>query len=295
MTWQLALIPGLLAGLGIALVVAQLVPQQPRLADAIARLGTTTATSTSQQQGDIEQRVGSWVHARLPELPGFSIPTKDLALVGMPVNTFLYQKARYALLGLLAPFVIGVIAQVLGILPIYIPALIGIPIAAIFWFGPDRDLKVKATAAREEFSRAIAVYLELVAAERKRGAPAGHALETAADVGRSWVFVRIRQELTRARYAGVAPWDALNDFSEEISVPELADVAKIIRLSGESGAAVYETLRQRGRSLRVQLLNNEQTHANEISERMSSIPLAALAIVFCGIILTPLLLTLVSG
>ncbi len=293
--WQLILVPGVLAGLGLTLIVAQLLPRQPRLADAVARLGTTTLTTATSQQGDVEERVGSWVHSRLPELPGFAIPTKDLALVGMPVNTFLYQKARYALIGLLAPFVIGLLAQVLGFLPLYIPALIGIPLAVVFWFAPDRDLKVKSGEAREEFSRAVAVYLELVAAERKRGAPAGHALETAAAVGRSWVFVRIRQELTRARYAGVPPWDALNAFAEEISVPELADVAKIIRLSGEAGASIYETLRQRGRSLRVQLLNNEQTRANEVSERMTSIPLAALAFVFCGIILTPLLLTLVSG
>lgn len=291
---QAALIPGLLAGLGLTLVLAQLLPRQPKLSAAIARLGTTTPVATTAQS-DIETRVGSWVHGRLPDLPGFGIPTKDLALVGMPVNTFLYQKARLAAVGLLAPSLIGVLAQALGILPFYIPTLLGLGLAVLFWLGPDRDLKIKSAEAREEFSRAVAVYLELVAAERKRGAPAGHALETAAGVGKSWVFVRIRQELTRARYAGVAPWDALNAFSEEIRVPELADVAKIIRLSGESGAAVYETLRQRGRSLRVQLLNNEQTHANEVSERMTSLPLAMLAIVFCGIILTPLLLTLFSS
>lgn len=293
--WQLVLVPGILAGLGLTLVVAQLLPRQPRLADAVARLGTTTAAASAQQHGDLEQRVGSWVHSRLPDVPGFKLPTQDLALVNMPVNTFLFKKAQYALLGLIAPAVAGLVLQMVGLVPVYLPALAGIPLAVVFWFGPDRDLKAKAAEAREEFARAVAVYLELVAAERKRGAPAAHALETAASVGRSWVFVRIRQELTRARYAGMPPWDALNAFSEEIRVPELADVAKIIRLSGEAGASVYETLRQRGRSLRVQLLNNEQTRANEVSERMTSIPLAALAVVFCGIILTPLLLTLVSG
>ncbi len=63
----------------------------------------------------------------------------------------------------------------------------------------------------------------------------------------------------------------------------------------EGGAAVYEILRQRGRGLRVQLLSAEQTQANEISERMTSLPIAALAITFCGIILTPLLLGLLSS
>lgn len=292
--WQMALIPGIIAGIGLALVIAELMPRQPKLADAIARLGTTTSAPV-QAQIDLESRVGTWVHSRLPDLPGFTIPTKDLALVGQSVNSFLFLKTRNALLLLILPAVIGVLAQAVGFGAIAFPALLfGLPLAVVGWTGPDRDLKKKAGEAREEFARAVAVYLELVAAERKRGAPAAHALETAAAVGRSWVFVRIREELRRARFAGIPPWEALNNFSEEISVPELADVAKIIRLSGESGAAVYETLRQRGRSLRVQLLNAEQTHANEVSEKMTSLPLAALAIVFCGIILTPLLLTLVS-
>lgn len=292
---QWILIPGIIAGLGLTLVLAQVLPRQPKLSDAIARLGTTTTAATTSDSSDLETRVGSWVHSRLPDLPFFSVPTKDLALVGMPVNTFLFQKARLALLGLLAPAVLGFMMQLAGFMPFYLPALAGIPIAIVFWFGPDRDLKIKAAAAREEFSRAVAVYLELVAAERKRGAPASHALESAAAIGKSWVFVRIRQELTRARLAGVPAWDGLNAFSEEISVPELADVAKIIRLSGESGAAVYETLRARGRGLRVQLLNKEQTHANEVSEKMTSLPLAMLAIVFCGIVLTPLLLNLIAS
>jgi pilus assembly protein TadC len=291
--WPVIIVVGILAGLGLTLIVAQLLPKQPSLADAIERLGST-APEVAIAHSDLESRVGAWVHRRMPNVPGFTIPTKDLALVGQPVNVFLFKKLRLAVLGLILPILIGVLAQLVGF-PFYLPALLGIPIAIVFWFGPDRDLKKEAAEAREEFSRAVAIYLELVATERKRGAPAANALETAAAVGQSWVFVRIRQELTRARYAGVAPWDALTAFSEEISVPELADVAKIVRLSGEDGAAIYETLRARGRGLRVQLLNNEQTRANEISERMTSVPLAFLAIVFTGIIMTPFILTLVSS
>ena len=75
---------------------------------------------------------------------------------------------------------------------------------------------------------------------------------------------------------------------------ELDDVAKIVRLSGEEGASVYETLRARGKSLRVELLNKEHTRAKEASERMT-LPMTSLAIVFVGIILTPLLLNLMAS
>jgi hypothetical protein len=107
------------------------------------------------------------------------------------------------------------------------------------------------------------------------------------------VFVRISEELTRARYAGVPPWDALEQFADVIAVPQLADLAKIVRLSGEEGAAIYETLRARGKGLRMTLLNAEQTRANEVSESMSS-HVALVGIAFLGIIATPMLMNLLN-
>lgn len=288
----IALVPGAIAGLGVLLVLAGLLPQRARLSSALQRLGTTTPTHAVATTS-MESRVGAWVQPRLPDVPGFTIPTRDLALVGVTVNKYLYDKAALALFGLVVPSLFGAFLQLLGLVPFYLPGLLGLPLAAALWFAPDQDLRSKARAAREEFSRSIAVYLELVAAERRRGAPAGTALLEASKIGKSWVFVRIRQELTRAGYAGTPPWDALTSFSEEIGVPELADVAKIVRLSGEEGASVYETLRARGKSLRVQLLNDEHTRANEASERMT-LPMTALAMVFVGIILTPLVMNLLS-
>ena len=47
----------------------------------------------------------------------------------------------------------------------------------------------------------------------------------------------------------------------------------------------------RGKSLRVQLLNNEHAKANEASEQMV-IPIVGSALVFIGIILTPLVMNL---
>jgi pilus assembly protein TadC len=288
----IALLPGAVAGLGLWLLLAGLLPRRASLASALQRLGTTTPTR-AVAAASMESRVGSWVYHRLPDVPGFTIPVKDLALVGVTVNKYLYDKAALAAFGLVVPSLFGIFLQLLGIVPFFLPGLLGLPLAAALWFAPDQDLRGKAASARNEFSRSIAVYLELVAAERRRGAPAGHALDTAAKIGKSWVFVRIRQELTQASLDGTPPWDALTAFSEEIGVPELADVAKIIRLSGEEGASVYETLRARGKSLRVQLLNDEHTRANEASERMT-LPMTMLAMVFVGIILTPLVMNLLS-
>ena len=290
----LSLLPGIVLGLGVALAIAGLLPQRPALGAVLDRLGTTTPPDDDTEGRSLEVRVGTWVNRRLPELPFFTIPTKDLALVGKPVTKYLYEKTLLAIIGLLFPSVVGFFLQSVGVLPFYLPGLLGIPLAIVFWFLPDQELKQKAKDAREEFARSVAVYLELVAAERRRGAPASHALSSAAQIGTSWVFHRLREELTRASYSGVAPWDALTRFSDEIDVPELDDVGKIMRLSGEEGASTYETLRARGKSLRVQLLNDEHQKANEASEGMT-LPMTLLAMVFVGIILTPLVMNLLTA
>lgn len=288
------LIPGLIIGAGVALIVTALIPRQPHLATTLARLGETTPIIEDVGDGSLQYRVGSWTARHLPDRSWLKVPTTDLRLIGVSQEKYFYDKVLLALVGFLAPFALGLFAQALGFMPFYIPAVLGIFLAAWLWFSVDGDYRKKANEARAEFTRAVAVYLELVAAERKRGATAARALDTSAAVGESWVFVRIRQELTRARYAGVAPWDALDALSTEIDVPDLADVAKIVRLSGEDGASIYETLRSRGKTLRHKLLAEEHETANSASEKMQ-IPLSITLFVYVGIIITPLMISLLAS
>ncbi|MEL4419780.1 hypothetical protein, partial [Shewanella algae] len=53
----------------------------------------------------------------------------------------------------------------------YIPALFGIPLAIGGWYLPNLLVRDQAEAARKEFSRSVAVYMELVGSERISGAP----------------------------------------------------------------------------------------------------------------------------
>lgn len=292
--WYITLIPGALLGAGLALIIATLLPRQSKLSAVMERMGTTS-TIADHSGTDLETRVGSWVHSRLPDLPGFTIPTKDLELVGTPVNNYLYQKARDALLLLIAPSFAGLALNMAGA-PFVggVAALSGLPLAILGWTGADRDLKKKATVARQEFARGVAIYLELVATERRRNAPVTRALENAATIGDSWVFVRIREELRRARFAGTPSWEALNNFADATGVPELAEVARISRSADESGSSIYETLRSTGKGMRVKLLNDEQTRANKLSDQFSSFAGFIVAMIAVGIIFTPLLFNLAS-
>ena len=292
-----ALLLGAACGLGVTLIVRELLPSHPHLAGALDRLAPTRtgvaapavqepATGASST-GELEHRVGLWAQRYLLDARFARIPTSELLLLRIPVARHLGQKVLMALLGLLFPAVFVVVTAAAGYPPpIALPAVFALVLAAVLFVVPDLDVARKAAAAREEFARATSAYLDLTALERAAGAGATQSLEQAATVGDSWVFVRLREQLVRARLSGTPPWEGLHDLSTELGLPELSDLADIMRLSGEEGAAVADTLRARSRGLRAALLTKEQTRANEESERMV-VPVAFLGLIFLVILGAP--------
>jgi len=162
------------------------------------------------------------------------------------------------------------------------------------FFLPDYNVRDDAKKARAEFARALGAYLDLVALERNSGAGPRQAMEAAADVGDSWVFRRLGEELARTRWSGLTPWEALHELAAELGLPELDDLADIMRLSGEEGAAIYTSLRARSAALRTAMLNTEKAKANEVGERMS-IPMSLLGVIFLAILIAPALLRVMGG
>ena len=295
-----AVVLGATGGLGVTLIVRELLPSDPQLAGALHRLAPTqvpTATLLPEDEpsssGDdtstagLEYRVGVWAQRYLTQAPFLTLPTKELRLLRIPLARHLGQKVLMALLGLLFPVAFVVLTAAAGYaLPIVLPAAAALVLAGVLFLVPDVEIRRKALAAREEFARATSAYLDLTAIERAAGAGATQALEQAATVGDSWVFIRLREQLVRARLSGTPPWDGLRELSQELGLPELSDLADIMRLSGEQGAAVADTLRARSRGLRAALLTKEQARANEQSERMV-VPVAFLGLIFLVILGAP--------
>jgi pilus assembly protein TadC len=290
----LAALAGGTAGLGLTLIVRELLPSAPQLASALDRLapplpGSLVAAPAGELAGtsSLETRVGLRLQRHLEGATFVRIPRRELLLLRIPVARYLGQKVLMGLLGLLFPVLFTTVAAVLGYpLPLVAPALGALALGGLLFVVPDVEVRRKAAAAREEFARATSAYIDLTALERAAGAGATQALEQAATVGDSWVFVRLREELVRSRLSGIPPWDGLHTLATELGLPELSDLADIMRLSGEQGAAVADTLRARSRGLRVALLTKEQTRANEDSERMV-IPVALLGLIFFAILGAP--------
>jgi hypothetical protein len=104
----------------------------------------------------------------------------------------------------------------------------------------------------------------------------------------------IRDELDRAQLAGVPAWRGLARLAERVDMPELGDVADIMTLTGEDGAAVYSTLRAKASSLRGALLSRDAAQANTASEHMI-IPVALLGVAFMALLGYPAFARIVFG
>lgn len=289
---------GCLAGLGLALIVAWLVPAEPELGSALDRLdpshARTPLTSAGAEDVDLSTRIGRRLLGRLPAW-AVRTPASDLAILGVSPARHLGQRAAFFGVGLVFPTLFTAVLWACGwTLPLAIPAVAGPLMGAGLCVIPNLEVRRAAQVARAEFARAVGAYTDLVALERQAGAGSAQALETAAQIGDSWVFVRIREELARARWSGHPPWDALTGLGTELQVSGLGDLGDIMRLSGEQGSGVVDALRARAAASRDALLAADHTRANQTSEGLV-MPVAALGITFLALLAAPAILRIAQG
>ena len=299
-TLRLAIVCGAAAGLGLTLLVARLLPAHPDLVATLGRERTRRLTgleadSRTHRPRSITDRLGVWVERHATGVMWARVPTRELRMLRIPVHHYFGEKALFALIGLAFPSIATALLALFGIrLPVTIPVIASLTLAAVLSFLPDYNARDNAAKARQEFVRALGAYVDLVALERHAGAGATQALDSAAAVGDSWVFERIREELARARWSGHPPWDGLADLADDLQLPELADLADIMRLSGEEGATVYASLRARSAGMRAALLSHEHAQANAADERLT-FPVTLLAFVFLLLVSTPAILRILFG
>lgn len=284
-------IAGAMIGLGLFLLIAELRPAPPRL-DAI--LGNLEAPSASGSAfGDSATTgpgtPGRRLAARLAGPGGLPIPRKDLGLLGRSAEKHVLSKLGCGLLGLLLPAVPGLTAQSSGLsVPLVVPAVAGLGLAAALFFAPDLAVRVDAAKRRAEFRRTLTTYLDLVGLERAAGAAPNQALESAAAVSDGWVFRRIAAVLDRALRAQEPPWEGLARLGDDVGVEELADIADIAQLADNEGAKILETLSAKAESMRNQHLSEARSGANANTTTMV-IPVSLLGFGFMLLLAFPVL------
>lgn len=99
--------------------------------------------------------------------------------------------------------------------------------------------------------------------------------------------------MERARLEQQSPYAELRRLSDELKLPELADIADVMQLD-ETGAALSGTLRARVRELRNAHLTREQIKASAAAEGMT-IYMTLPALIFGLIFLVAAMLRILAG
>lgn len=271
---------GALMGLGVVALVWGLRPPPVRLGRALAALEGEPSEAAGARTG--------W-RARVPLWPG---EARLLELKGTTAAEHAGQKVLFAALGAAVPGIIGFTAWAALGVGVVVPALAVVVGAVVGFLLPDLLLLRGREGTVADAGEALFTYFDLVTLERLGNASATQALTAAASMSEVPLFVRIRTTLDRARLEQRPPYADLKRLADELALPELADIADVMRLD-EHGASLAGTLRARVKELRDAHLNREKVAAHEVNERMT-VWMVLPAMVFALIFLLPPLLRMVA-
>ena len=264
------LLAGAIVGLGIFVVVRELLPTPPALTAALDRFTAQSRPSSADETP--ASRIGHWLATRIGGTPlDVRLPHRDLALLGRSVEGYLVQKLAMALFGLSVPTVLW--ALLMPSVSWLVSTGSGLIYGVVMFMAPDLAVRSQAKEAREEFREALIAYLDLIKMARAAGAGPNEALETPARVCHGWAFQRIASALDPASRGTRDPWDELARLAEEIGVQELADTAAIARRAGTQGARILDSLTAKAASLRAQRLAQALAGAKSRTETMT-VPVA---------------------
>ena len=275
------IIAGALGGLGVYLVISQLLPAPAHLDSVLARIQGTAV---------IEHEVTSIrsVARHLNSQSWLPVPVTDLALLGQDREQWMVSKVTCGLLGLCLIPVLDVLLLLTGDrLPLEVPTVGSLALGVALFLAPDLVVRVNAAEKRHDFRHALTSYLDLVSLERGAGAAPTQALEAAAVVGGGWAFARIAAALSAARKAGRPPWEGLADLAAETGIPELTDLADIAAVAGHEGASILQTLSAKAESMRTEALAATKAKAGSRSTTMV-VPIVLLASGFLLLLVFPM-------
>jgi tight adherence protein C len=293
---SLVVISGILVAAGLCSLAVASARPTPQLAAVLERIGADDADL--HYRGDIglprsrSERIGASLYRVVP-IPLSDRQRRALRLQDKSIAEFYADKAVMAIIGAVLPVLAaGGFAYLTGHLS-PLPALSVVAGSAIGFFVPDLLLRRASASVRTGAAEALLVYIDLVTLERLTNASAPQALHNAAVLSDVPLFVQIRTALERSRLEQQSPYGELRRLSEQLTLPELADIADVMQLD-ESGAALSDTLRARVRELRDAHLTREQIKASAAAEGMT-IYMTLPALIFGLIFLVAAMLRILAG
>ncbi len=271
-----ALLGGVFGSSLLALVVG-LRPHRPPLAAALEALHRRPPRPEAALEGTTAESgwAARWGMRGVPLLRAAGLPTAssraDLDVVGVGVERHLAEKAASAVVGLVAPPAVIVLAQVAaGVGPgWWLPVWTSLLCAGAMFVAPDLGVRAQAARRRVEMRHALAVFLDLVVIALAGGAGIQQALDDAAAAPHGWAASGIRRALATAQMARTSVWDELASLGVRTGVGELGELAATIGLAGAEGAKIRHSLETKGAAIRGRRLAEADGAAQSATERMS--------------------------
>ncbi len=273
-TEAMLIVLAITAAIGVTLIVAAFAPTRPRLADVLQE----APRGLGELVGAVVERVD---RLKLTAKPA------DLALIGLPRESFVIQRVGFLLGGALwIPVLTTVLALIGATPPIVLTGAASVGCAVVGWQLPVVMLKSKVKHARAAFAGALAAYCRLVALGRLGDRGPVEALRYPATLGAGWAFRRIKLAIDEAVLRGRMPWAGFAELAEETGVRELKDIGHIIASAGQDGASIVDTLRAKAAALDEKQLADRKTGSSVRSDRMD-MPVALLGLAFIAFLAFP--------
>ena len=257
------------------------------------------ATSLSQRAGVPEPvsplgRLARWVGERMRHYrPGLlENLAPDLAITQRDLQSWLTKVLGIALAFAIAPTVL-MAGRRLGDQQVSLQwaPVIGLALAAAAVVLSIKDLRDEAARAREEYTRALSIYLDLVAMSMEAGQGHAQALPAASQIGTGRAFGEIRSSIDLAPSRGITAWQALGQLGERYRIAELISLRASIELAQDDGARVKASLIARAETMRSARLAAAVERANKATQSMRQLTLIA-AVLAAAYICAPYILAL---
>lgn len=278
---------GMLLLSAAAVTLRALRPSPPRLSAVMAQLNAQPPRRVAPQ-AVAPYRGSSWVPAAAIAFAERHLGAReqDLAILGRSRADLAVTKIGWAVGGALFPALVSTILALGGMqLPVVLPLLASVGVAAFCWVNPSRQLAEDADRARAEFRSALAAYLSLVGLERMARGSVEEALEEASRGSGSRPFRLIHAEVLNAELNRQPPWAALKDLGHRIDVDELVTLADTVSVAAD-GAAIFDTLMAEARSMRKAENNAQLERAGKANEQLVA-PNMALFVCFGALLVFP--------
>ncbi len=278
-SWEmpLAVIGGALAGLGVFLIVRQILP---------AVFGVPAPPVAGRRELALRPTLVAGPFGWLTRW--VTLPTRDLAVLRLEPEAYLARVAGWSLAGLIVPFAVaGGLALYAIDLPVALPVSVGLVAAGTLGLLAHYTVVRRAELARREFAHAFCTYLDLVVLELAAAGPV-HAMERAARICQGWAFERIEEALLLAQVQPVLPWDQMRALGVEYGMVELQEFAAVMHTAGSTGGQAPAMLRAQAAALRSRLRADALGRATS-SARQLELPATLLLVVLLLYAIYPLL------